>query len=102
MRWGREKFKVLFYLSENLYLIKKMTTTQLILDQLKEVRRQTLRIWAALPEDKYFWRPDPEAMHMLEVIRHVLKADPWFHFIIEKRGDIDLSLIHISEPTRPY
>lgn len=64
------------------------STKQLILGQLKEVRRQSLRVWEALPEEKFHWKPDPEAMTMLEVVRHVLKADAWFQFIVEKRGDI--------------
>ena len=69
---------------------------QLIIEQLEEVRRQSLRVWAALPEEHFHWRPDPEAMSMLEVVRHVLKADAWFQFIIDKRA---VSYTHLTLPT---
>lgn len=77
-----------------------MTITSLIVNQLKEVRRQSLRIWKGLPPEFYLWRPDPEARHMLEVIRHVLKGDKWFQYIIEHRGDINN--YDVFNDDRPY
>jgi len=72
----------------------------LVINQLEEVRRQSKRVWAALPEDRYLWQPDPEAMHMLEVIRHVLKSDAWFHFIIKNKGDINS--YEVFDDARPF
>lgn len=64
-----------------------VTKTELILHHLKETRRRSTILWRTLPSDKYFWKPDDEAMSALEMVRHVLQADYGWNIIIN-RGDM--------------
>lgn len=45
-------------------------------------------LWEGLPETAYSWKPDPEAMSALELIRHVLAADHGWNVIINNHGDM--------------
>lgn len=56
-------------------------------------------LWKGLPEKYYFWKPDPDAMTALQLIRHVLQADYGWNIIIN-RGDME----NYSSPweNRPY
>lgn len=59
-------------------------------------------MWRGLPEDKYFWKPDPDAMHALEMIRHVLGTEDWFHHILTNNGDTSTFDNRIWDDGRPY
>jgi len=66
-----------------------MTPIDLIIQNLEDARNRSLKLWAGLPEEFYSWKPDKVAMHCLEMIRHVLGSDYWFHYIMIKRGNIE-------------
>lgn len=59
--------------------------TELIILNLKEIRRRSLKLWKGLPEEHYFWKPDPTAMSALQMIRHVLSADHGWNSIIQHK-----------------
>lgn len=65
-----------------------MTPNDLILLHLQETRRRSLILWRSLPTSHYFWKPDADAMHALEMIRHVLGAEYYLHYIIVHKGDV--------------
>ena len=79
-----------------------MTQTELLLINFEETRRRSLILWNALPEDKYLWKPDAEAMHALEMVRHVLGTDEWFWHIIVNNGDISNFDNDKWDEGRPY
>lgn len=59
-----------------------MTPTELILFNLIEIRRKSIKLWNALPESHYNWKPDEKAMSAIAMIRHVLEADYGWNIII--------------------
>jgi hypothetical protein len=78
-----------------------MTPNELLIRNLEEVRRRSLILWRGLPESHYFWKPDADAMHALEMIRHVLGAEFYMHYIIQHQGDTsqfpDLDVLPYSD-----
>lgn len=64
-----------------------MTQSELIILNFTEIRRRSIKLWNALPEKYYNWKPDANAMSALEMIRHVLEADYGWNIIIN-RGDM--------------
>lgn len=60
----------------------------LILLNFEEIRRRSLKLWAGIPEDCYFWQPDVKAMKCLEMVRHVLESEHLFHVIVNNRGNL--------------
>ena len=64
-----------------------MTQTEFIILNFNEIRRKSIKIWKALPESHYNWKPDKNAMTALEMIRHVLQADYGWNIIINQ-GDM--------------
>jgi uncharacterized damage-inducible protein DinB len=65
-----------------------MTHTEIIILNFEEIRRRSVKLWTALPPEHFFWKPDSNAMHCLEMIRHVLEGEHLFHKIIEARGNL--------------
>ena len=59
-----------------------MTQSDLILLNFTEIRRKSIKLWKALPEGYYHWKPDEDAMTAIEMIRHVLEADYGWNIII--------------------
>jgi uncharacterized damage-inducible protein DinB len=64
-----------------------MTQSELIILNLTEIRRRSIILWKSLPNHKYTWKPDAEAMTAIEIVRHVLEADYGWNTIINK-GDM--------------
>lgn len=64
-----------------------MTQTELIILNLTEIRRKSIKLWQALPIANYNWKPDKKAMSASEIIRHVLEADYGWNIIINQ-GDM--------------
>lgn len=79
-----------------------MTQTELLLINFEETRRRSIMLWSALPEDKYFWKPDDDAENAMQVIRHVLSSDEWFRYIIVNNGDVSKYDNSIWDDSRPY
>jgi uncharacterized damage-inducible protein DinB len=66
-----------------------MNANEIIILNFEEVRRRSTKLWSGIPAEKYNWKPDEEAMGMLEMVRHVLEGEHWFHNIISNRGSVD-------------
>jgi uncharacterized damage-inducible protein DinB len=65
-----------------------MTAIDLVKLNFEEIRRRSLKLWLALPDSYYDWRPDPKAMSCLEMIRHILESEHLFHVIVNNRGNL--------------
>ena len=65
-----------------------MTPNEIIILNFEEIRRRSIKLWAAITPDIYFWTPDNNAMSCLEMIRHVLEGEHLFHMIVNKRGNL--------------
>jgi len=72
---------------EGALIYPKMAEKALILRHFDSVRRRSIKLWTGLHPEFYHWRPDPDAMSALELIRHVLQADYGWNIIISK-GDM--------------
>ena len=59
-----------------------MTQSDLIILNFTEIRRRSIKLWNALPESYYNWKPDEQAMSASEMVRHVLEADYGWNIII--------------------
>ena len=64
-----------------------MTQTEFLILNFAEIRRRSIKLWSALPERHYNWKPDENAMTALEMVRHVLEADYGWNIIINN-GDM--------------
>lgn len=62
-----------------------MNATELLVINFEEVRRRSVKIWRGIPDDKLHWKPDPEAMSCIEMVRHVLKAE-WAYMQMLRAG----------------
>ncbi len=68
--------------------INFMNSIALILLNLSETRRRSLKLWNGIPEKYFNWKPDKEAFTIIEMIRHVLECEHLFHTIIKNRGNL--------------
>ncbi|KAA0940631.1 DinB family protein [Sporosarcina sp. ANT_H38] len=59
-----------------------MDSKQLIILNLEEVRRRSLKIWMGIPINLLDWKPDKDAMSFKQVIRHVLESEYDYHQIL--------------------
>lgn len=64
-----------------------MNNVDLLLLNLSEVRRRSIKVWTTIPEDTLDWRPDAEALSCKEMIRHVLEAEYIYLQILKNQGD---------------
>ena len=65
-----------------------MNAIEIILLNFSEIRRRSIKLWASIPDECLGWKPDKDAMNILQMIRHVLEAEHLFHKIIENRGNL--------------
>ena len=67
---------------------------------LEEVRRRSMKVWRGIPHHRIDWRPDGEAMTCIEMIRHVLEGEYLYMSMLKSGGSVP------SEETpwtsRPY
>lgn len=63
-----------------------MSTIETIAANFEEIRRRSHIVWLKVPPEHYNWKPDSEAFSFLEMIRHVLEIEHFYHFIIINRG----------------
>jgi len=77
-----------------------MNSISLILLHFNEVRRRSIKVWTSIPEDMLGWKPDDNAMTCIEMVRHVLESEHYYHLALQNRG----SLPHFDSPfeNRPY
>lgn len=65
-----------------------MTQIELIIWNLEEVRRRSKKVWTSIPYEYEEWRPDPDAMSCIEIIRHVNESQHYYHQAILNRASI--------------
>ncbi|MFZ3591865.1 DinB family protein [Bacillus sp. DJP31] len=65
-----------------------MTSVDLIVLNLKENRRRSIKLWRSLPDNWLTWRPDKEALSFGETIRHVWSASFYYHMVIRNNGSV--------------
>ncbi|WP_299094890.1 DinB family protein [uncultured Metabacillus sp.] len=66
-----------------------MNSIDLVIFNLEEVRRRSIKVWSLIPDDYLDWRPDQEAMSCIEMIRHVLESEHYYHLAINNRGSLN-------------
>jgi uncharacterized damage-inducible protein DinB len=62
-----------------------MQPPALLILNLQEVRRRSVRVWEGIPPDRLSWRPDAGAMTCIETVRHVLEGE-WLYMQMLRRG----------------
>ncbi len=65
-----------------------MNSIDLILLNFNEVRRRSIKVWTSIPQEKLHWKPDIEAMTCIEMIRHVLESEHYYHLAIQNHGSL--------------
>ncbi len=65
-----------------------MTSIDTLIWNFEEIRRRSTLLWQGIPEAHLHWKPDPEALSIIEMIRHVLESEHLFHRIVINRGDL--------------
>lgn len=65
-----------------------MNSIDLILLNLNEVRRRSTKVWTSIPQEKLHWKPDNEAMTCLEMVRHVLESEHYYHLALKNQGSL--------------
>lgn len=65
-----------------------MNSIELAILNLEEVRRRSIKVWTGIPADFLHWKPDNAAMTCLEMVRHVLGSEHYYHIAIKNRGSL--------------
>jgi uncharacterized damage-inducible protein DinB len=60
----------------------------LLLTNFEEIRRRSLKVWSGIPDDKLHWKPDPDALSCIEMVRHVLEGEFLYMEIVKARGSV--------------
>ncbi|RSK26581.1 DinB family protein [Bacillus sp. HMF5848] len=68
-----------------------MDVNDLIILNFEEVRRRSIKVWKAIPEEMLDWKPDEDALTCAEMIRHLLQAEYLFHQVLRGRSGKALS-----------
>ncbi|MGM9986221.1 MAG: DinB family protein [Bacillaceae bacterium] len=77
-----------------------MNEIELIVLNFQEVRRRSIKVWKAIPNDFLHWKPDDEAFTCAEMIRHVLASEYNYHQIIQNCGSVQN--LHTPFSTREF
>jgi uncharacterized damage-inducible protein DinB len=64
-----------------------MNSLETISLNFSEIRRRSVKVWLGIPEDKYHWKPDADAMTCIEMVRHVIESQYIYQQIVINRGD---------------
>lgn len=67
-----------------------MNSIDLILLNFSEVRRRSIKVWTSIPPKKLHWKPDDEAMTYIEMIRHILESEHYYHLAIQNHGSLEV------------
>lgn len=71
-----------------------MSRQDMILFNFHEIRRRSIMVWNAIPNQKLSWRPDEDALSCSEMIRHILESEFLYHMMLilgGSRGIDDVS-----------
>ncbi|MED4129620.1 DinB family protein [Shouchella miscanthi] len=75
-----------------------MNSVELILMNSNEVRRRSLKLWSAIPEEFFFHKGDSSSMNLLEQVRHILEAEYLYLEMLKIRK----SLPYSDEDPNPF
>lgn len=67
-----------------------MNSIDLILLNFNEIRRRSIKVWTSIPQEKLHWKPDDEAMTCIEMIRHILESEHYYHLAIQNHGSLEV------------
>ncbi len=65
-----------------------MNSIEIIILNFSEIRRRSIKLWSGIPTESLNWKPDKDALSIIEMIRHVLEAEHLFHTIIKNKGNL--------------
>ncbi|WP_169082254.1 DinB family protein [Paenibacillus sp. PL91] len=65
-----------------------MNGIDLLILNLEEVRRRSIKVWSGIPENMLDWKPDAQALSIKEMIRHVLESEHYYYLAILNRGSL--------------
>ncbi|CAH2715865.1 hypothetical protein BACCIP111895_03049 [Neobacillus rhizosphaerae] len=68
-----------------------MNVNDLIIFNFEEVRRRSIKVLKAIPNQMLNWKPDEDALTCAEMIRHLLEGEFLYHQILIGRGSKALS-----------
>jgi uncharacterized damage-inducible protein DinB len=63
-----------------------MSPSHITIQHFEEIRCKSIKLWSALPEEYFSWRPDTAAFSCLQMVRHVLETENIYHVIVNNRG----------------
>ena len=75
-----------------------MTLADLLELNLTEVRRRSLVVWQAIPDDKLGWKPDSDAMGFGETIRHVWESTANYVAYARAGRSVEISIPNSEQP----
>ena len=78
-----------------------MTAAKLIILNSEEVRRRSIKLMEGIPHEVIYWKPDAEAMSIIELVRHTLESEYIYNAIVNGRGTLAEGFISPWEG-RPY
>jgi uncharacterized damage-inducible protein DinB len=73
-----------------------MNINDLIIFNFEEVRRRSIKVWKAIPQQMLNWKPDEDALTCAEMIRHLLEGEFLYHQVLIERGSKGLT--NLSNP----
>ncbi|MFJ5714847.1 DinB family protein [Neobacillus sp. NPDC093127] len=79
-----------------------MNVFDLIILNFEEVRRRSIKVWKAIPQQMLNWKPDENALTCAEMIRHILEGEYLYHQILIGRGSQALSNLTNPFETREF
>lgn len=65
-----------------------MNSIDVLVLNFEEVRRRSIKLWTSIPQEKLLWKPDNEAMSCIEMVRHVLESEHYYHLAIKNKGSL--------------
>ncbi|MGG4491171.1 DinB family protein [Metabacillus idriensis] len=65
-----------------------MNSIDLIILNFNEVRRRSIKVWSSIPDEQLYWKPDEKAMNCIEMVRHVLESEHYYHLAIRNKGSL--------------
>ena len=65
-----------------------MRPADVILLNSRETRRRSEIAWRGIPAGSLAWKPDPEAMSAIEIVRHVLEGEYLYMLMAKERRSV--------------
>lgn len=65
-----------------------MRTADAVLLNAREIRRRSETVWNGIPAERLDWKPDPDAMSCVELVRHVLEGEYLYASMARERKSV--------------